>query len=242
MRILPTYVRFFTGLLAVSFALCLPALAGDEWRKKPADQWTEDDARQVLTDSPWAKLAKVQYIGGGGGASSPVPNVSRIPGTIPGGSPNPGGTRFPGGGGSGGERVLSPVTVRWQSASAIRLAFAKVGVQKLPDLGGAENSYVISAFGLREMGPEMIDPDDSTTLARIRDGARLLVGNKRSVIPKRVRASQREQGVTLFFIFPKEDLGPLADEKVKLLARVGPAQISAEFKTKDMKLDGKPDL
>jgi len=66
---------------------------------------------------------------------------------------------------------------------------------------------VISAFGLREMGPEMIDPDDSTTLARIRDGARLLVGNKRSVIPKRVRASQGEQGVTLFFIFPKEDLG-----------------------------------
>jgi len=221
-------------------------VAGDEWRKKPADQWTEDDARQVLTDSPWAKSAKVQYIGGtggGGGGSSRIPGGSPIPGgsRYPGGSPVPSGSPIPGGG-SGGTRVLSPVTVRWQSASAIRLAFAKVGVQNPPGLERAEDSYVIAAYGLREMGPDGIDPDDASTLARIRDSARLLVGNKRSVIPDRVRVSQGDQGLTLVFIFAKEKLGPLTDEKLKLLARVGPAQVTAEFKTKDMKLDGNLDL
>ena len=34
--------------------LVLPVLAGDPWRR-PSSQWTEADARRVLSDSPWAK-------------------------------------------------------------------------------------------------------------------------------------------------------------------------------------------
>ncbi len=42
-------------------SLCLVAaaahlIAADPvWKSKPADQWTEEDARQVLANSPWAR-------------------------------------------------------------------------------------------------------------------------------------------------------------------------------------------
>src|ERR1700731_720516 len=40
-------------LLALS---AFPALAADAaWKTKGINQWTEEDARQVLNDSPWAK-------------------------------------------------------------------------------------------------------------------------------------------------------------------------------------------
>src|SRR6516162_10249878 len=38
---------------------CIPAIAliaaDSPWKTKPAAQWTEQDARQVLTNSPWAR-------------------------------------------------------------------------------------------------------------------------------------------------------------------------------------------
>ncbi len=229
--------------VAVALVLILgPALlAGDDdWRKKPAEQWTEDDARQVLTASPWAQRVKVRYVepvGRSGGTSSPIPGGIPIPGGG-GGSPIPGG----GGGGGRGVRTASEITVRWQSSSAVRLAFARLGIETPPGVERAKDSYVIAALAVPEMGQDIGDPDDPTTLNRLRDSARLLVGNKRSVIPDRVQASRTDEGLMVFFIFPKEEIGPLADEKIKLLARIGPANFSAEFKTKEMKLNGAPDF
>ncbi len=227
------------------FIILAPALlADDDWRKKPSAQWTEDDARQVLTDSPWAQRVKVRYMesaGRRGGGSGPLPGGSPMP--IPGGNPPGGGSPIPGGGGGGrGVRTASEITVRWQSSSAVRLAFSKLGVQTPPGLERVTDSYVLAALAVPEMGQDIGDPDDPTTLGRLRDGARLLVGNKRSVIPDRAQAARTDEGLMVFFIFPKEEIGPLADEKVKLLARIGPANFSAEFKTKEMKLEGSPDF
>ncbi len=38
----------------VAMAACLIA-ADPVWKSKPASQWTEEDTRQVLAESPWAK-------------------------------------------------------------------------------------------------------------------------------------------------------------------------------------------
>src|SRR5487761_2310516 len=57
-------------LLMLSLA-AMPGLAspaGEFWNeKKPAD-WTEDEVKEMLTRSPWAKEGSVSVFGGGGGA------------------------------------------------------------------------------------------------------------------------------------------------------------------------------
>jgi hypothetical protein len=236
-------LRFFAGV--VLFAVLIPTLwpallAGDGWRRKPPEQWTEEDAREVLTDSPWAKRVKVRYLESPGrsGSSTQWP----VPGRNPGGTTPPiGGPPVGGGGGPGGVRTASEIVVRWQSAPAVRLAFSKLGIDDPPGLQRAGDAHVIAALAVPEMGPDMRDADDSSLLNRLRDGARLLVGNKRSVIPERVRVAQTTEGLMVFFIFPKNELGPLPDEKLKLVARIGSAQISADFKPGNMKLKGFPE-
>src|SRR5689334_13513688 len=39
----------------VGIATALFATGGQPWKEKPASDWTDADAREVLTDSPWAK-------------------------------------------------------------------------------------------------------------------------------------------------------------------------------------------
>ena len=44
-------------------AACLLALAEDpSWKSKPMRQWDQADAKQVLTDSPWAKSVTPQWV------------------------------------------------------------------------------------------------------------------------------------------------------------------------------------
>lgn len=44
-------------------AACLLALAEDpSWKSKPMRQWDQEDAKQVLTDSPWAKSVTPQWV------------------------------------------------------------------------------------------------------------------------------------------------------------------------------------
>src|SRR5215469_5796462 len=47
-HLIPTLVAALTCLMA----------ADAVWESKPASQWNEEDARQVLTKSPWAKATR----------------------------------------------------------------------------------------------------------------------------------------------------------------------------------------
>src|SRR3974390_1977760 len=46
-RIQPFFLIFISAVVAIA--------ADPSWKTKAATQWTEDDARQVLTNSPWAR-------------------------------------------------------------------------------------------------------------------------------------------------------------------------------------------
>src|SRR5262244_1791233 len=50
-------MRTFLAHTLVASATLLIA-ADRVWESKPTSQWTEEDARQVLTDSPWAKATR----------------------------------------------------------------------------------------------------------------------------------------------------------------------------------------
>src|SRR3974390_2789982 len=44
-------------------AVCLLLFAEDPpWKSKPARQWDQEDAKQVLTDSPWARSVTPQWV------------------------------------------------------------------------------------------------------------------------------------------------------------------------------------
>ncbi|MFB3903456.1 MAG: hypothetical protein ACE15E_08385 [Acidobacteriota bacterium] len=237
----------FVKWVLCSIAVTVTLLGGDKaWQKKPVDQWSEDDVRQVLNDSAWAKRAKVRYVEVASprtGGTLPLPGP--FPSPSPGGAPPvgiPGGGRGPGSQGPTGVKTGSEVLVRWQSASVVQQAFKKAGVEPPPGSELADTNYVIAAVGMPDLGTGFEDADEAQVQTRLRDGARLFVGNKRSVIPTRVRAELLDHGWTIVYVFPRSEVGPLNNEKVKLLARVGPAQFSAEFKTKDMEFAGKPDL
>ena len=97
-------------LLPVSVALLMAADQPQPWKDKQAAQWTEEDTKLILSDSPWVKKVKPfvqsqqvaqprqaqQRNGGGMGRGGGGIGGLSIPGI--------GSRRYPGGGG-GGEAV-----------------------------------------------------------------------------------------------------------------------------------------
>ncbi len=108
--------------------LCLAtaALAGDFWKEKPYQQWTKEEVRRVLTDSPWA-----QPYAFFSGAASPASREGGLP-SISSGERSEG---IPTGGGFGdtsrasGSRPEGPTAsylVVWSSAATVRKALAPI--------------------------------------------------------------------------------------------------------------------
>lgn len=126
---------------------------GDPWKTKPFDQWTQDDIKQVLDDSPWAKLERVpmewrvnQRQGTGANPMERAPGSAGMAATLPqgpgsqqaqaaGGGP---GANYPNGGlGTGpSPNYGSPsmlgtpegqtvFIVRWTSAETVRKALIR---------------------------------------------------------------------------------------------------------------------
>jgi hypothetical protein len=98
---------------------------GDPWKEKPYQQWDEKEVRRVLTDSPWAKLVRVNASWKGGSsegqeagerpAARPQPQ-----GGMSRGYPSGGGTQ-PGAGESGESQApQAAFLVRWNSSRAVR--------------------------------------------------------------------------------------------------------------------------
>jgi hypothetical protein len=141
-----------TMLVAVT---CLSA-ADPVWESKPASQWTEDDARQVLAHSPWAKptsavvtrrLTEEQLREGGQmGQPRGIGNEGVDPkGSGPKVSPNilagsDGGDRSP-------RSLPQPITLqlRWESALPVRLAELRLREIEPPTMGG--DGYSIAVYG-----------------------------------------------------------------------------------------------
>src|SRR5580704_6471895 len=173
------------------------------WKTKPAAEWTEEDARLVLSSSPWARdisatvtrrLTEDQLREGGQmGQPRGVGNDGVDPkGSGPTVSPNVLSGR------GGDDRSLRsfarPITLklRWESALPIRLAELKSHEIEPPTLGG--DGYYIAVYGVPG-GDFKGDPkhlgDPLKNLAALkREG-------KKDVRPTRVEVFQRENGMVV---------------------------------------------
>src|SRR5205085_3081718 len=151
----------------IVFSVALAGYAAQPWNTKPVSEWTDKDAKEILSDSPWSKTVTLKYDGAGDSSSG-----RRDPGGLGGIHGNVGGTigtgvrgtqgqlsgplRGPVGQGGdpdigvgrepGGNIPVPPtVTVRWESALPVRQAEQKLGQEPL---GGDELHYTVSIAGL----------------------------------------------------------------------------------------------
>lgn len=152
MRVRPRRVLLLFALGAV----CLFSAATSTWQNKNFKDWTDKDARAVVTDSPWSKQMAMPTFGrpdvvylepGANGAPPPSASLGNPANTTTGAnmsvSGNPGSAHqndpdvahnnLPTGqtisttsGSTGAPVVQPPITILWASATPVRLAMLKL--------------------------------------------------------------------------------------------------------------------
>ena len=251
---------------ALVFSVALVSYAEQPWKGKPLAEWTEDDARQVLSNSPWAKLVtpKVERSEGGrggyggrrGGMGGGIGGMGGGPGM---GGPGMGGGRggmgggggmgYPGGGRSSdpdmggdrepaGDRTATPsaVTVRWESAQPVREAQLKL---RQESVGADEPYYAITISGL----PSRIANRDPQELrSRLLSESYLKLKGKKKISLADVKLLTREDTAVLLLLFPKSQEITAGDKEVEFSTRVARMEIKQKFSIEDMTFDGKLQL
>lgn len=226
------------GLIPLSAVLLTATAFDPSWRDSPVPQWSEEDARQLLADSPWAKkvhLDKVRNLS---------PFERRDGGDWEAGIPS----------GIGFDELglfadwrdieavehayavanLGTVTVRWESALPVRAAVSKIGEASVP--GGLDDYYAIAVHDLR--------PPFRWNLAKeLRGIAFLKRDNKKDMKPARVLVVPRANGLaTLVYLFPRSVEITKKDRSLAFVAQIGRLFISVNFSPEDMRLDGELEL
>lgn len=237
--------KFRSRLLWVAPVSAVLLLAADPaWKTKPFQGWTEADAKQVLTDSPWARLVKATIVrkqsederreGGNMGDAKGVgfdgleKEKIRIPKSIldlvkpePPAPPRP----------------QMPVLVRWESANPVHMAEFKFGGFEPPTLDG--EGYKIAVYGIPTAN---VKGDPATLGAPLKENAFLKRDEKKDVKPTRVEVFQQEDSMVAVYLFPPSAEITKKDMSVRFVALIGRISVSHFFTLADMEFQGKLDL
>ncbi len=232
-----------TGLLT---AVVVLAAADASWKTKASPNWTEDDARQILTESPWAKTTKVMVArlqtederrdGGNMGqahgvgydgieqkSNSPkvptnVLDLFKIDNTV---------------------RQQPSVTLllRWESALPVRVAELKSHVVEPPTLDG--DGYSLAVYGI----PGKSFKGDPKSLGNpLKQQAFLRREGKKDVKPSSVEVFQLGDGLVIAYVFPlSAEISP-NDRRIEFEARIGRVGITQFFNLDEMQFQGRLEL
>jgi hypothetical protein len=224
------------------------ALGEDFWVKKEYTQWTEEEVKKVMTNSPWAKDVTVSAPAGALGPGQRGPQNSNIDvESGAGGGRGRGGRGARGGddaGGGGPADVLLSLNMSWRSALPLRKAIVKSrlgGSTEVPSeaqqmLAKEQEEYVVVVSGVpARIARQIQDP------ARL-NRSTLKAGKKAPIAPKAVDFQARTQTVDFFFIFPKTEPITLEDKEVELDLKLGTMEAKRKFNLKDMVYNGKLEL
>ena len=218
------------------------------WKSKPAAQWTEEDARQILARSPWVKentavitrrLTEDQLREGGQmGQPRGVGNEGVDPkGSGPKVSPNV----FSGHGGDdrSARSLAQPITLklRWESALPVQLAELKSHEVEPPTLEG--DGYRIAVYGIPGAGfkgdPEELGKPLKSLAALKREG-------KKDVKPLSVEVFQRGSGLVVVYLFPLSAEIVRKDRQLQFEAQIGRIVVDQTFDLSEMEFMGKLEL
>lgn len=259
------FSRYLLLLIPAVFLMAADdAPAPPDWAKKSVPEWTDSDAKQVLTDSPWAKSVTPGVVhknqnegnrpfgrrGGFGFPGGPYGGGGGPYGRGPyGGGPY-------GGGPSGGGRPYPPqnqdstkddaansppkLIVRWESAMPVREAELKSHDANAPTLED-DKHYALAVYGL----PASITNGD---LKRVADECKkqsaLKRDGKKDIKPSSVEVLRREDGPVVLFLFPQPKNAEITkdDRRVEFDAQIKSYSINQGFYLEDMTYQGKTEL
>jgi hypothetical protein len=212
--------------------------ADPSWQDKPIAQWSEDDAKQILTDSPWVKQLTPQNI------RDLSPDERRSGGNMEAGIGK--------GVGIAGLGILGPtrqaeaiarahykptpdaVVVRWESAPPVRAAEQKVGETGAPMLD--PDHYAIVVY-------DILTPKRWNLDHELKGIAFIKRDNNKNLRPSSVEILRQPDGkATLVYLFPRKVEITKKDGRLEFVAQIGRLFISQFFYTFQMQFQGQLEL
>lgn len=236
----------------LSLFATLVQAADQPWKDKQIAAWTEADAMEVLTNSPWAKSvtptfnrsSTVQHGSRGGGRGGSGINIGGI-GIGGGGMGRGGGMGGRGGMGGSGSRgtgsnggsqgpsgQMPDLTVRWESALPIQEALLKTRDNSSPSMD--EGQYAIAVFGI----PSRLGANPEGHPKP--EGELKLNGKK--IKPSDVRVIPRDEGQIVVFLFSRTKEIPRDQDEVEFSAHIGMLELKTTFQPHEMTYAGKLEL
>jgi hypothetical protein len=237
-------VRFLIPICCSCAVVLLSAAEPPVWNTKPIASWSEQDARQILDESPWAKTVLA------GIARRPTEAERRDGGNM--GQPH--GVGYDG----IDDRMFRPevlgnpfglnpyppppdpmihVLVRWESARPVRAAESKTHENGPPAL--LDEGYTIAVYGVpgrpRKGSPKHLGAPFKELAALKRIG-------KKDVKPVSVEVFQLARGVVLVYRFPLSAEISTRDTAVEFSALIGRLQVSQVFLLDAMQFQGALEL
>jgi hypothetical protein len=221
-------------------------MAGDaSWQGKPIPSWSEQDARQILANSPWSKFVSAgitrrqsedeRRAGGqmgeqkgvgydGVGAPRPKPElpIKSLSDMV---KPNP---------------YVAPKTeylklqLRWESALPVRAAELKAGVIAPPTV--VDDGYSIAVYGVPG---EYFKGDPKTLGDPLKSLATLKREGKKDVKPSRAEVFSTGDGTVVVYIFPLSAEIGRQDGYVEFSAQIGRLVFAQSFNLEEMQFQGK---
>ena len=233
-------------LLGLIFCSAILLIAADPvWKDKPVASWTEDDARQILEYSPWAKtvtagIARRQTederreggnmgqptgVGFDGVQDKKIPLRDEI------------GNPFVVGKPVAPTHPTIRLLIRWESALPVRAAEFKAHEDPPPTL--SDNAYSIAVYGV----PASFAKGDPISLGKpLKESAALKREGKKDVLPSSVEVFQLEKSVVVVYQFPLSAEISKKDDVVEFSALIGRLQVSQHFLVAEMQFQGKLEL
>ena len=214
------------GLLIVCIAA---SLADEAWKTKRVADWTEQETKEVLTNSPWAVVTtptvKKEEKRTHGGMGVGIPGMPRRRANEPVEEPT-----------SQPTDSAPALTLRWESALPIREAELKAREINAPVV--EEQYYGIAVYGL----PTHFVKDPQNAGDRLKGQAAIKREGQKDLHPSHVDVIQRDDGVVVVFLFPRTKEITVKDARIEFNAQVGPYQISQSFRLDEMVYQGKMEL
>jgi hypothetical protein len=226
---------FLLRLCPLLIAALLLNTADPSWRGKPVAEWDADDAKQLLTESPWVKNATPERV------RDMSPSERRDSGDW---DENIGkGVGLAGIGLYGPARAreaiarahevpaIAAVQVRWESALSTRAAEQKAGETDTPVLDS--DGYAIAVYGIAL-------PHRRNLEHELKGLAMLKRYNKKDAKPSRVQIVRQEdeRTATVVYLFPRSIEITKKDGGIDFIAQIGRLVVSQYFYTDEMQLEG----
>jgi hypothetical protein len=213
------------------------------WKDKPIADWTDEDTKQILTQSAWAKTVIA-------GVTRRQTEDERREG---GNMGQPTGVGYDGVDqrrarqAAPGSLFATPAVVvksqgirllvRWESALPIRVAEVKAHVPDPPTL--SDDGYSIAVYGV----PSSFAKGDPASLGKpLKELAFLRREGKKDVKPSSVEVFELEDSVAVVYLFPLSAEIGKKDSIVEFSAMIGRIRVSQDFNVEEMQFQGKLEL